>query len=143
MAYTVPTASDLKARYPAFATVENDTISYWITDAQRYVTEAWNETDYPVALMALAAHNLALAGYGSEAAATSGIPAGVKRFKSGSFEAEFTEQQANASAGGSLDATRYGQEFKRLLRRNRGGPRITNTGTLPIGVGQQYVDGEA
>lgn len=144
MAFTVPTAAELKARYPAFAAVEDETVEYWTTDAQRFVTEAWTETDYSVALMALAAHNMALAGYGTEAAATSGIPAGVRRFKSGSFEAEFTEQQANAAASGDLSSTRYGQEYLGLLRRNRAGPRVTPTGTLPADtVFTHYVDGGA
>lgn len=143
MAYTVPSADDLQIRYPAFAAVDDTVVEYWIEDAQRFVTEAWTETDYGPALMALAAHNLALAGYGTQAAAVSGIPAGVKSFKSGQFAAEFTEQQANAAASGSLDSTRYGQEYATLLRRNRGGPHVTPTGSVPYGWPGRFVDGGA
>jgi hypothetical protein len=143
MAYDVPTADELQVRYTAFADVDDAVVTYWITDAQRFVTEAWTETDYAVALMAMAAHNMALAGLGTQAAVTSGIPAGVRRFKSGSFEAEFTEQHANAAASGDLSSTRYGQEYALLLRRNRGGPRVTPTGTVPYPYPFHYVDGEA
>jgi hypothetical protein len=142
MAYVVPDAAALKARYPAFADVADDTVTYWITDAQRSVDESWTETDYAVALMALAAHNMALAGYGTEVLPVSEIPAGVTRIKSGQFEANFTEQQANARASGSLESTRYGQEYRQLLYRNRGGPMVSNTGTLPPPYGH-FVDGGA
>lgn len=129
--YAKPAAAHLIIRYPAFAAVATSTIAYWLTDAERYVTDAWSEGDYAAGLMALAAHNMALAGLGTEAAAVSGIPAGVTRFKSGSFEAQFTEQQANAAASGDLTSTRYGQEYAALLRRNRAGARVTPTGVAP------------
>ena len=143
MAYTVPTADDLQIRYTPFAAVADATVDYWITDAQRFVTTDWTETDYAPALMALAAHNMTLAGLGTSAAATAGIPAGVKSFKSGQFSAEFTEQQANASASGSLESTRYGQEYLALLRRNRAGPRVTPTGAVPYPYPMHFVDGGA
>lgn len=144
MAYTVPAAADLKARYTDFADVADATVDYWITDAQRFVTEAWMEVDYSVGLMAHAAHSMALGGLGVAAAAASGIPAGVTRFKSGSFEANFSEQQANASAAGDYSSTRYGMEFKRLVRRNVGsGPIVSSTGSLPYNPLQHFVDGGA
>jgi hypothetical protein len=134
MAYVVPAAADLKVRYPAFAAVDDDTVTYWITDAQRYVTEAWTETDYAVGLMALAAHNMALAGYGTDAAALSDVPAGVTRMKSGALELGFSDQMANARGTGSFDSTRYGTEYANLLARNRGGPIVSSAGVLPPGV---------
>lgn len=142
MAYTVPTAAELKVRYPDFAAVDDEVIEYWITDAQRSVDETWMEGDYAPALMALAAHNMSLAGYGVAAAATSTLPAGVTRFKSGSFEANFTEQQANARASGALSSTRYGLEYQNLLRRNFGGPLVSATGTVPYDL-YRYPQGEA
>lgn len=143
MAYTVPTAADLKARYPNFTSVDNTVIEYWITDAQRLVTEAWMETDYAVGIIEYAAHRMSLIGLGAAAQAANGLPAGVTRFKSGSFEANFSEQQANASASGDYTATPYGMEFKRLLRRNVGGPIVGDTGTLPYNPLQHFVDGGA
>lgn len=143
MVYTVATAADLKVRYPDFADVEDATVTYWITDAQRFVTEAWMEVDYAPGMMALAAHNMARAGYGVAAETVSGIPAGVTRFKSGQFEANFSEEQANARASGSYASTRYGLEYQQLLRRNFGGPIVSNTGTVPYSPFQHFVDGGA
>lgn len=142
MAYEAPEPDDLIARYPAFTDVEVETIQYWLTDAERSVDESWTEGDYPVALMALAAHNMALAGLGTDDTVTADLPAGVTSLKSGALSVAFTEGAANARATGSFASTRYGAEFERLLRVNRGGPRITPTGTLPYATGR-YVDGEA
>lgn len=131
--YAKPLPPHLKARYPAFAAVDAGTIQYWLTDAERPVTEDWTETDYATALMALAAHNMTLAGIGTDGAAVSGVPGGLTRMKSGSLDLGFSEDAANARATGSLQSTRYGQEYKALLDRNRSGPRVTPTGTVPPG----------
>jgi len=132
--YAKPTPGHLITRYPAFADVPTTTILYWLTDAERYVTTAWTEGDYAAGLMALAAHNMSLAGYGTEATTLSGIPAGITRMKSGTLELGFTDAAANARMSGSFGSTRYGEEYKALLARNRGGPRVTPTGAIPIGV---------
>lgn len=131
MPYTVPTASDLQTRYPAFAAVADATVDYWIADAQRVVATSWAEADYAPGLMALAAHNMALQGLGSAGGA---IPAGVTRFKSGSMEVAFSDAAASAQASGGLGATRYGIEFRTMLRRNSGGIGIVRGSTaLPCG----------
>lgn len=133
--YAKPLPPHLRARYPAFATVEAGTIQYWLTDAERYVSDAWSEGDYAVGLMALAAHNMTLAGYGDAAAAAlSVIPVGVSRFKSGTLDVTLTEQATNARLSGELGATRYGIEYLALLRRNRAGPLVAPTGVAPDGV---------
>ena len=142
MAYVVPTAADLKLRYPAFTAVDDAVVTYWITDAQRSVDESWSETDYGPALLALAAHNLSLAGLGADSATLAALPAGVTRVKSGSFEAAFTDAAANARATGSFDATRYGQEYLVMLRRNRGGPRVMATGIAPPSIYPAYPQGQ-
>lgn len=143
MAYTVPTADELQTRYPAFADVLDATVTYWITDAQRSVDETWFEADYAPALMALAAHNMTLAGMGADAATFSGIPAGISRLKTGAFEALFTDDAANARASGSFASTRYGQEYLAMLRRNKAGPRTSPTGALPYSPYYRYPHGEA
>jgi hypothetical protein len=120
MAYNVPTAADLKTRYPAFAAVPDATVEYWIGDAQRFVDEGWREADYGPALLSRAAHEMALAGIG----ASSGIPEGVTSFKSGSFSASISDAAAQAQVKGGLQATRYGREFAAILRRNFAGPRL-------------------
>lgn len=143
MAYDVPTAADLKLRYPAFSGVDDAVIEYWITDAERSVDTSWSEGDYAPALLSLASHNMALGGLGTDAASLAGIPAGLTRLKSGSLELGFTDAVANARATGSFDATRYGQEYLMLLRRNRGGPFIQTSGVVPTDPFLRYPQGAA
>jgi hypothetical protein len=132
--YMKPVPAHLQTRYPAFADIASSTIAYWLTDAERTVTNAWTEGDYAAGLMALAAHNMALAGYGTDVAAVATIPAGVSRFKSGALEVNFTDQAANNRAAGGYDSTRYGQEYLALLRRNRAGPLVAPTGVAPSAI---------
>jgi hypothetical protein len=132
--YAKPLPPHLKLRYPAFASVDAGTVQYWLTDAERYVTDAWSEGDYAAGLMALAAHNMTLAGYGTDVASLSGVPAGITRMKSGSLELGFTDAAANARMGGGYGSTRYGAEYQALLRANRGGPLVAPTGVAPDGV---------
>lgn len=122
MAYTAPTAADLKARYSAFAAVADDTVEYWLTDARTVVTSAWIEDDRAKAEMALAAHNMALDGLGGSAAG--GDLAGVTDFKSASFSVSFDAETVRAAADGTYEATRYGKEYKCYLRRSMGGARL-------------------
>ena len=117
MAYTAPTPAALKARYPAFAAVLDATVQYWLTDAERFVDQTWREGDYAVALMACAAHHMAMGNIGAAGA----IPAGVTNFKSGTFSATLSDKAASATG---FDATVYGREYRALQRRNFGGPRI-------------------
>lgn len=114
-----PTAADLKERFPAFAGVSDPTVQYWLTDAERTVTEDWGD-DYKVGLMTLAAHEMVVACVAG--LPSSAIPAGVTSFRSGTFSATVSETAANASAAGGFSATKYGQAFAIMLRRNRGGP---------------------
>lgn len=130
MAYTAPTPAALKLRYPAFAGVEDATVQYWLTDAERFVDTSWTESDYAPALMSLAAHNLTMAGRGA-ATGASAIPAGVTRFKSGAMDVTISEAAASAMTKGGYQASVYGQEFALLLRRNKAGPRVISAGSLP------------
>lgn len=140
--YAKPAPGHLIMRYPAFAAVPQATIRYWLVDAERGVGTSWIEGDYAAGLMALAAHNMALAGLGTDAAALGGIPAGITTMKSGTLSLSFTEQAANARLGGGFGSTRYGAEYMILLRRNRGGPLVTPTGVLPTGInGAHYQQG--
>lgn len=114
----------LRLRYPAFTAVDDAVITYWLTDAGRIVTEAWG-ADYEPATFALAAHSMVLAGAaGIATGATSEIPAGVTRFRSGSMDVGISEKAANRLADGGYQATSYGQEFAVMLRRNCGAPRL-------------------
>lgn len=123
MAYTAPTPATLKLRYPAFAAVDDAVTQYWLTDAERFVDQTWPEGDYAPALMALAAHHMTLAGLGA-ATGASAIPAGVTRFRSGAMDVTIADAVAAKQATGGYQATRYGQEFVQMQRRNFGGPRV-------------------
>lgn len=125
MAYVEPTAADLKIRYPAFAGVADGTVEYWLTDARLTVTDAWIEDDRARAEMALAAHNLALNGYGTAGGAVGNLAAmGVTSFKSASMSVSFAEESVVRSGSGGYSSTRYGTDFQVYLRRNVGGPRL-------------------
>lgn len=111
----------LRARYPAFASVPSATIRYWLDDAARFVDSSWTDADRPIGLLACAAHHMAMNGLGSEAA----TPQGVTSFKSGTFSATVDAHQAGRTG---MSATRYGQEFLMLTRRNRGAARVIAAG---------------
>jgi hypothetical protein len=57
--------------------------------------------------------------------------AGLTRIRSGSFDAGFSDKRVAAASGGKLDATPYGQSYKALLRKNKGGPRVM-PGAAPL-----------
>lgn len=119
MAYIVPTAADLKARYPAFTAVADATVDVWLEDAATFADASWPDADRRVAVMAYAAHRLAELGMGAGA-----IPAGVTSFRSGSFSANVSDAQASRTG---LSATVYGREFLALRRRSFAGPRLAWT----------------
>lgn len=118
----------LRLRYPAFASVRDSIISYWLTDAERIVTADWDEAERDPATMALAAHNMAMAGALQVEAGQ--IPAGVTSFRSGSFSVTVSDAQASATG---YEATIYGREFAAMLRRNCGGPVLVGV-YAPLGM---------
>ena len=125
MAYVAPIPDDLRDRYPAFAAVDDGTITYWLTDARVLVTDSWAENDRAPAEMALAAHNMALNGFGTAGGAVGDLAAmGVTGFRSASMSVEFDAATIRANASGGYGSTKYGQAFLPYLRRNRGGPLL-------------------
>ena len=126
MAYAAPDADELKTRYPAFAAVADETVEYWLTDARLTVTDGWFEDDRAPAEMALAAHNLALNGFGSSGGAVGDLAAmGVTGFKSASMSVQFADSAVSARASGGYRSTRFGRTFLLYLNRNRGGPFLS------------------
>lgn len=126
MTYTAPTASDLIARFPAFAAVSTDVIATALVEAACASDDSWvNESDFRLARMLHAAHALTLDGHGTgaEAKAASAGTLGFSRIKSG--ELEF--QRDTGSNAGSLSATTYGKRYLELLRRNKGGALVANS----------------
>lgn len=131
--FTAPLPGHLQQRYPVFATVAASTIQFWLTDALRFVKNNWRASDYPIGIMALAAHNMAIQGLVTDANAAQ-IPGGVDRFKMGPMEISLTQQAANAKLGGDLSSTRYGVEYQTLRMANTGGPRVAASGVPPYGL---------
>lgn len=117
MTYIAATPLDVKTRYPSFAGVDDAVIQFWLTDALRFVSESWIETDRAPAEQAYAAHQLALQGAGQEDA----LPRGVTQFRSGTFAASISDE---ASTDDILKRTRYGEDFITLRKRSFSGPRI-------------------
>lgn len=113
------TPAGLKLRYPAFASVSDEVIAYWLADAALTVTDAWGADAAPAAL-ALAAHKMATTP-GVLPMGPDNLPAGVTSFRSGSFSVSVAESKAGAAG---LQSTPYGQQYAAMLRRNSGGPRL-------------------
>jgi hypothetical protein len=124
MAYTEPTPADLKTRYPAFADVADATVQVYLDDTVTSVDGSWREADYIPAKAALAAHNMALASIGVRSEVDGYAAAGVNRIRSGQVDISISDAKAARASGGGLDATVYGQAYKRILKRNKGGPRL-------------------
>jgi hypothetical protein len=99
-----------RLRFPAFATVDDGTVGYWLADAANTAGTSWGD-DRDVARLLLAAHNVAQA--------NASIPGGVTSFKSGTFSATVSDMAANRTG---FSATPYGREYLDLMRRNFAGP---------------------
>jgi hypothetical protein len=124
--YAAPTPGNLVALYPEFGDVSAITIQANLDKAARAVDESWMEGDFGAGRMALAAHFMAMSGLGTSTEARLAA-AGVDGFKSMASGSVRLERSDKASKASGFDSTRYGQEYKRLLRVNKGGPRVTGT----------------
>lgn len=122
MTYTTPTAADLKTLYPAFASVADATVDYWIARAERQVGENWPDDDRPDGVMAYAAHGMAESGIISTGG--SGSTQGAISIKSGTFSASVSEAAANRTG---LSATIYGRQYLDMCQRIFGGIRLVRT----------------
>ena len=135
MAYEQPTAAQLKAKYPAFANVADATVDVHLADAATTgVDTSWREADYAPAILAFAAHRMAALGIGEHGQVAGYARQGVTNLRSGSFAVSLDADRAKAAAAGELDATPYGQEYKRLLCMNKGGPRVVPARVEPGGT---------
>lgn len=125
MAYTAPTAATFVARFPRFTSVDDGVIGTALTEAESWVDESWTEEDFALARMLYAAHSLTLDGHGTGAESET-FAAGAGGFKSMKSGALTLDRFDTGKARGGLDETSYGQRFAVLLRKNKGGPRITS-----------------
>ncbi|MBI1179108.1 MAG: DUF4054 domain-containing protein [Alphaproteobacteria bacterium] len=143
MPYTTPTPDDLRAVFPAFTDTPDATVEYWITRAERSVDATWSDGDRTHATLLLACHLMTLQGLGTgaEAEAAAAGASGYKVMQSGSLRLERFDSGGSDKDGG-FGATQYGRQFLALLRLNKGGPRITGTGTVCFDP-QAYPQGES
>ncbi len=140
MAYVVPTPADLKLQFPEFAAVPDSRVSFWLDRAARSVDESWPEEDFTYARMLLAAHFMTMSGLGTSAEATS-VNDGSAQFRSmriGSLSLERFGPGGSSGGAFQFSTTRYGREFRLLLRQVKGGPRVAGTLSLSRGDGDNF-----
>lgn len=143
MAYTAPTATELKAKYPAFAAVADDTVTLYIVDANRMVDETWTEGDYATAIMLAACHLMVLSGIGAGAEAqvnAQGL-SGFQSIRSGSLSLSRGSASDSGGVPKDLAGSVYGQQFYYLLKKNRPAIAVANGGAPAIGEGAYYPPG--
>lgn len=117
MAYVVPTAANVKARFPAFSSVDDAAITTAIDEAKQYVDESWSEEAYTLALMLYAAHVLTGDNLGS---GTEAQLAGFRRLRIGSLELE-SSAPAASELRQWMRTTSYGRRWLSLLKKEHPG----------------------
>lgn len=122
MAYTAATATTMKARFTAFAAVDDAVLTAALDRARRMVDDTWLANDRQEAEHLYAAHDLTMDGVGATREAQL---QGFKRLKLGSLELE-REAASSSTSLSTLNLTTYGKRFRQLLRRNQ--PGITALG---------------
>lgn len=125
MPYTTPTPAEFKARFPEFAAVADATVTALVSEAEGDVGVTWIENDRRPAVMALAAHLLAVSGYAFAQAGSSGpvpVAGPLRSSKVGDVEESYGvaagAKGSDRSASTDLDGTTYGQRFLALRRRS-------------------------
>lgn len=120
--YTEPTATDLKARFPEFASVADPTLDLILAEAIGQVGETWIERDRRPAQLYLAAHMLAMEGEParSSGATGGGVTGPMKSRTVGDVRTEFAgfSGAGGATTDAGYETTAYGKQFLRLLRLN-------------------------
>ena len=124
----------LRAKYPAFASVTDDTIQIYMADAQ--VDTSWLESDYASAIMLWTAWAMTDAGIGTGGEVAGYIGSGVSRLKSGSLDVSFSDAASSATG---YETNAYGRRFLSLYRKNKAGPRVIrgavcDGGWGPLGI---------
>lgn len=127
---TAPTRQEFTDRYPSFASASPALINALLQEALGAVDETWIEQDRKPALLAYAAHLLAVELYGNpvldlgngQAMRVSGP---LSSAEVGPAKASFADGGSGSSGGASgasadsLASTTYGQRYLQLLRRNK------------------------
>lgn len=119
MAWTEPGASDLKTRFPAFASVTDAAIQPALAEALDQVDATWPDAARTTGALLYAAHVLTLDGQGGgvEAEIAKAGALGFTSFRSGSLSLD--RGSAASGGGGSsdpLEQTSYGRRFLEMVR---------------------------
>jgi hypothetical protein len=135
--YTAPTPADLQQRYPAFADVDTGTITWWLNYVVgKDVDQSWGENTGPEGHMAAAAGRMFKAGVKIAGSDVAGMAAsGVTDFKSGTFQARFSDDAVKQAISNDWADTTYGADYDRALNADKGGPRVTAPGHVPCDYG--------
>lgn len=126
------TAVDLAVRYPAFASVDLGLVTLVLDEARSAVDDRWIVADQKPALLAYAAHRLALEGHDGGLGETGHtVPIGdetmnvsgpVETVEVGDTKVKFADTNGAATlgstavAGSGFEATVYGRYYLELLR---------------------------
>lgn len=124
----LPSATDLKTRYPEFTNVDDGLVDMIIAEASPMVDDGWELSDQKPGILALAAHLLSMEGYPARAALAAGAPVPLNAGREiisrtvGDVSTQYA-QGASQSGGGSgllssLGLTIYGRRFSQLLKLN-------------------------
>lgn len=119
MTYALPDATALKARFPAFASVDDDVVTQALAEAKGGVAQGWNsQTDYSLGAMLLAAHTMTLDGLGTSPEATFAAN-GTLGFQSVSDGGMSVSRSAGSTdVNNNLAATDFGRRYIQVRRRN-------------------------
>ncbi len=119
MAWTEPTVADVRARFPAFASVPDAAIQPALAEALVQVDATWPDAARTSGALLYAAHILTLDGQGGgvEAEIAKAGALGFTSFRSGSLSLD--RGTAAGGGGGSsdpLEQTSYGRRFSEMVR---------------------------
>jgi hypothetical protein len=117
MSFVMPTATTIKARFPAFASVADGVINLMIPEAARWVDASWIETDRAVAIQLLVAHMLAVEGAKDGGATAIQGPVTGRKLGDASISYGGNVAREMMSANGLMQ-TAYGRQFLALRQGN-------------------------
>ena len=123
---TVPTAADLKERFPFFASVDDGMVAEYITQAGRNVDDSWLVDDQASATTYLACHLMYVDGVASGGTPPGGAGgAGFVTSKSiGDSSTSYGTSSYLKGGGSATDqyrSTVWGRNYLDLLRKNQPG----------------------
>ena len=128
MPYTVPTASEFKARHAKFDAVADGVVDALLAEASRTVTEDWHEDDYQDGAMYLAAHLIISEGLADAAPSVANTSGALVKLKADETEATFDTpgKRMSGNLAAVYGSTFYGRRFLEIAQRNgylgEGGP---------------------